>query len=75
MALLLGTTSDSCASLRQSIEANNGIIHPIVVNKQADGTYVVIEGNTRLQIYKDFRKANIFKFNSNRMRLHFSGFI
>ena len=58
MALLLGTTSDSCASLRQSIEANNGIIHPIVVNKQADGTYVVIEGNTRLQIYKDFRKAN-----------------
>ena len=58
MALLLGTTSDSCASLCQSIEANNGIIHPIVVNKQADGTYVVIEGNTRLQIYKDFRKAN-----------------
>lgn len=58
MALLLGTTSDSCASLRQSIEANNGIIHPIVVNKQADGTYVVIEGNTRLQIYKDFQKAN-----------------
>lgn len=58
MALLLGTTSDSCASLRQSIEANNGIIHPIVVNKREDGTYVVIEGNTRLQIYKDFRKEN-----------------
>lgn len=58
MALLLGTTSDSCASLRQSIEANYGIIHPIVVNKRSDGTYVVIEGNTRLQIYKDFRKEN-----------------
>lgn len=40
MALLLGTTSDSCASLRQSIEANYGIIHPIVVNKRVDGTYL-----------------------------------
>lgn len=58
MALLLGTTSDACASLRQSIEANYGIIHPIVVNKRADGTYVVIEGNTRLQIYRDFRRVN-----------------
>ena len=58
MALLLGTTSDACASLRQSIEANGGIIHPIVVNKCTDGTYVAIEGNTRLQIYKDFRKEN-----------------
>ena len=58
MALLLGTTSDSCASLRQSIEANNGIIHPIVVNARVDGSYVVIEGNTRLQIYKDFRREN-----------------
>lgn len=58
MALLLGTTSDACASLRQSIEANYGIIHPIVVNKRTDGTYVVIEGNTRLQIYKDFRNVN-----------------
>ena len=58
MALLLGTTSDACASLRQSIEANGGIIHPIVVNKCSDGTYVAIEGNTRLQIYKDFRKEN-----------------
>ena len=58
MALLLGTTSDACASLRQSIEANYGIIHPIVVNKRPDGTYVVIEGNTRLQIYKDFRSEN-----------------
>ena len=57
MALLLGTTSESCASLRESIETNRGIIHPIVVNQRADGSYVVIEGNTRLQIYRDFQKA------------------
>lgn len=54
MALLLGSTSEACASLRESIRENRGIIHPIVVNKRADGAYVVIEGNTRLQIYKDF---------------------
>ena len=54
MALLLGSTSEACASLRESIRENKGIIHPIVVNQKPDGTYVVIEGNTRLQIYKDF---------------------
>ena len=53
MALLLGSTSEACASLRESIRENKGIIHPIVVNKRVDGTYVVIEGNTRLQIYND----------------------
>lgn len=47
-----GTTS--FISLKESIRVNKGIIHPIVVNQQIDGKYVVIEGNTRLQIYKDF---------------------
>lgn len=59
MALLLGSTSEACASLRESIRENGGIIHPIVVNKRADASYVVIEGNTRLQIYKDFIKHKV----------------
>lgn len=59
MALLLGSTSEACASLRESIRENGGIIHPIVVNKHTDGSYVVIEGNTRLQIYKDFNKNGV----------------
>lgn len=59
MALLLGTTSESCASLRESIKENDGIVHPIIVNHFSDGRYVVIEGNTRLQIYRDFRKKGI----------------
>lgn len=59
MALLLGTTSEACASLRESIRENNGIINPIVVNKKIDGTYVVIEGNTRLQIYRDFKRDKV----------------
>lgn len=56
MALLLDTKSDSCAGLRESIKENGGIIHPIIVNKMNNGRYVVIEGNTRLQIYRDFIK-------------------
>lgn len=59
MALLLGTTADSCASLRESIKENGGIIHPIIVNKGIGGRYVVIEGNTRLQIYRDLKKAGV----------------
>ena len=59
MALLLGTTADVCASLRESIKENGGIVHPIIVNHEADGRYVVVEGNTRLQIYRDFRKKGI----------------
>ncbi len=59
IALALSDSSSSESSttykaLRDSIKASRGIIHPIVVNHEQDGTYTVIEGNTRLQIYKDF---------------------
>jgi hypothetical protein len=44
-------------SLKQSIQTNKGIIQPIIVNKSSDDRLVVIEGNTRVAIYRDF-KAN-----------------
>ncbi len=50
-----GTTFNS---LKESIKVSNGIIHPILVNHTADGRYIVIEGNTRLQIYKDFQLSD-----------------
>ena len=50
-----GDSSTTYRSLRESIKASGGIIHPIVVNHNSEtGDYVVIEGNTRLQIYKEF---------------------
>lgn len=52
-----GESSTTYRTLRESIKTSKGIIHPIVVNKEQDGTYTVIEGNTRVQIYKDFQKA------------------
>lgn len=40
--------------LRNSILTNGGIMQPIIVNRQADGRIVCIEGNTRLYIYRAF---------------------
>lgn len=40
--------------LRNSILTNGGIMQPIIVNKEADGRLVCVEGNTRLYIYRAF---------------------
>lgn len=53
-----GDATTSYRTLRESIKVCKGIIHPIVVNKTANGEMVVIEGNTRLQIYKEFNESN-----------------
>ncbi len=62
MALALGTGDGTSgdkgttfSSLKQSILTNRGIIHPIIVNRGLDGTKIVIEGNTRLALYLEFR--------------------
>ncbi len=61
LALGAGSSQDgeggpSFTTLRRSIEAHGGIIHPIIVNKDESGKYVIIEGNTRTLIYREFRK-------------------
>jgi len=50
-----GTTYNS---LKESIRASGGINHPIMVNNDGE-KMVVIEGNTRLAIYQDFKEAGI----------------
>jgi hypothetical protein len=40
--------------LRNSIRTNGGVIQPVILNRQSDGTLVCIEGNTRVAIYKEF---------------------
>lgn len=50
-----GTTFQS---LRESIRASGGINHPIIVNN--NGTQmIVIEGNTRLAIYQEFKDTGV----------------
>ncbi len=52
------SSTSSYQTLKESIRINGGIINPIIVNKYPDGKLVVIEGNTRLQIYKEFTIAD-----------------
>jgi len=55
----LDNTGTTFQSLKASIRTYGGIIHPILVNKVEDGRYVVIEGNTRVAIYKEFKDKGI----------------
>jgi len=51
-----GTTFQS---LKASIKTNGGLIHPILVNKEKNGKHLVIEGNTRLAIYREFNEHDV----------------
>lgn len=50
--------STTFSSLKASIRAYKGLINPIVVTPRADGAYVVIEGNTRVSIYRQLAEEN-----------------
>lgn len=59
LSMSSGTSSTSTyTALKESIKVNQGIINPIIVNRNIDGKLVVIEGNTRLQIYKEFAEID-----------------
>ena len=66
MSLALGAgdsqaddSSTTFYSLRESIRTNGGIIHPIIVNRKAQGRLVVVEGNTRTLIYREFKQQKL----------------
>lgn len=66
MALALGAGSSdegesgtTFMSLKQSIRTHKGIIHPIIVNREPSGEILVIEGNTRVMIYKEFKEKKV----------------
>ena len=50
-----GESTTTFQSLRSAIRTHGGLIHPILVNKETDNRLVVIEGNTRALIYRQFR--------------------
>jgi hypothetical protein len=57
-----GTTDAEGAKfeqLRDSVKTNGGIIQPIIVNRTGDDGLVCIEGNTRLMLYRDFKKQGV----------------
>jgi len=55
---LCPTGESTFDSLYESIKTNGGVIHPIILNKIHDGSFVVVEGNTRVQIYRELRNRN-----------------
>ncbi|PYE26360.1 hypothetical protein C7410_103279 [Paraburkholderia silvatlantica] len=64
LALGVGTadtesSSTTFASLRESIKTNRGLINPIIVNRHPDGKSIVVEGNTRVAIYRSFIEDNV----------------
>lgn len=54
-----GDTGTTFYSLKESIRTSGTIIHPIHVNKTANGQLVVVEGNTRVAIYKELRDGDV----------------
>jgi len=50
---LAGDSGTTFHSLRESIKTCGRIIHPIIVNRDAEGKLVVVEGNTRVLIYRE----------------------
>ena len=46
-------TSTTYSSLKASIRANRGLINPIIVTPREEGTFIVIEGNTRVAIFRE----------------------
>lgn len=53
---LSNKSPDAYNKLKVNIEINEGIVNPIWVEPINDGQYVVIEGNTRLLIYRDLHE-------------------
>lgn len=52
-----GESTTTFQSLRESIRTHGGLIHPILVNRDANERLVVIEGNTRALIYRQFKST------------------
>ncbi|MCQ6962437.1 ParB/Srx family N-terminal domain-containing protein [Methanolobus chelungpuianus] len=52
---------DAYAKLKENIEVNEGIVNPIWIEPIDHEIYRVIEGNTRLLIYRDLREKYPYK--------------
>ena len=53
-----GENTTTFQSLRAAIRTHQGLIHPVLVNRKVEGSLIVIEGNTRALIYREFKENN-----------------
>lgn len=54
-----GGSTVTFQSLKASIRAQGGVINPVIVERRPSGRYRVVEGNTRVAIYRSFAADNI----------------
>ena len=54
-----GGNTATFQSLKESIRAQGGVINPIIVERQPNQRYKVVEGNTRVAIFKSFKADKI----------------
>lgn len=52
-----GTGGPSFQKLKQSIITSGGIVQPVILRQTEPKKYVCIEGNTRVQLYKEFAES------------------
>ena len=67
--------SVSYQSLKESIKTNKGIIHPIIVNKQNNNKFIVIEGNTRTHIYRELHNNDPKIYGEKSLRWFISNYL
>ena len=62
---IINRSPDAYSKLRDSIEINQGIINPIWIAPLRENTHLVIEGNTRVLIYRElaekYQSSNVWK--------------
>lgn len=62
---IVNRSPDTYTKLRDSIEINQGIINPIWIGPLEHGTHLVIEGNTRVLVYREladkYRTNDVWK--------------
>jgi len=64
---LINKNPQAFDKLKESIEANEGIINPIWVYPINNERYVIIEGNTRLVIYRKLKEKYLNKENYKKI--------
>ena len=50
------TAQDKFLQLKRAIKATGGVVQPVILKDRGDGTYLCVEGNTRVVIYQDLAR-------------------
>ncbi|MCY3734986.1 MAG: ParB N-terminal domain-containing protein [Gemmatimonadaceae bacterium] len=52
------TAQDKYRQLRRAIKETGGVVQPIILKEQGEGSYLCVEGNTRVAIYRELARED-----------------